>query len=38
MFLPYWGGLAILDDYQNLPTTALIATGDIPPHFPLNPL
>lgn len=30
-------GLAILDDYQNLPTAALIATGDIPPHFPLNP-
>jgi len=30
-------GFAILDDYQNLPTAALIATGDIPPHFPLNP-
>jgi len=30
-------GLAILDDYQNLPAAAMIATGDIPPHFPLDP-
>jgi hypothetical protein len=30
-------GMAILDDYQNLPTTSLIATGDIPPHFALDP-
>lgn len=30
-------GLAILDDYQNLPITSLIATGDIPPHFALDP-
>jgi hypothetical protein len=30
-------GLAILDDYASLPTAALIAAGDIPPHFPLNP-
>ncbi len=30
-------GLAILDDYQNLPMTSIIATGDIPPHFALDP-
>jgi hypothetical protein len=30
-------GLAILDDYQNLPTTSLLAAGDIPPHFALDP-
>jgi hypothetical protein len=30
-------GLAIQDDYQNLPAAAMIATGDIPPHFPLDP-
>jgi len=30
-------GLAIFDDYQNLPTVSRMATGDIPPHFPLNP-
>lgn len=30
-------GLAILDDYQNLPMTSLLATGDIPPHFALDP-
>lgn len=30
-------GLGIFDDYQNLPTISLIATGDIPPHFALNP-
>lgn len=30
-------GLGIFDDYQNLPTVSLIATGDIPPHFALNP-
>ncbi len=30
-------GLAIFDDYSNLPLTSLIATGDIPPHFFLNP-
>jgi len=30
-------GLAILDDYQNLPVTSILATGDIPPHFPLDP-
>jgi hypothetical protein len=30
-------GLAIFDDYQNLPVTSMLAAGDIPPHFPLNP-
>ncbi len=30
-------GLGIFDDYQNLPTISLLATGDIPPHFALNP-
>ena len=30
-------GLGIFDDYQNLPTLSLIATGDVPPHFALNP-
>lgn len=30
-------GLAIFDDYQNLPVTSLMAAGDVPPHFPLDP-
>ncbi len=30
-------GLGIFDDYQNLPTVSLMATGDIPPHFALDP-
>ncbi|NMB90338.1 MAG: hypothetical protein GYA17_18415, partial [Chloroflexi bacterium] len=30
-------GLGILDDYQNLPVTSMMAAGDIPPHFPLDP-
>jgi hypothetical protein len=30
-------GLALFDDYQNLPMVSVMATGDIPPHFPLNP-
>ncbi|HBG59361.1 MAG TPA: hypothetical protein PLX92_05785 [Anaerolineaceae bacterium] len=30
-------GLAIFDDYQNLPTTSFLAVGSIPPVFPLNP-
>lgn len=30
-------GLAIFDDYQNLPVTSLLASGSIPPIFPLNP-
>ncbi len=27
-------GLAVLDDYQNLPILSRMAAGDIPPHFP----
>ena len=30
-------GLAVLDDYQNLPVTSLLAAGDIPPRFALDP-
>jgi len=30
-------GMAILEDYQNLPTISLMAAGDIPPHFALDP-
>jgi hypothetical protein len=30
-------GLAIFDDYQNLPTISMMASGDIPPHFSLDP-
>src|SRR5512146_928297 len=30
-------GLALADDYQNLPMTSIIATGDTPPHFALDP-
>jgi hypothetical protein len=30
-------GLAIFDDYQNLPMVSLLAAGDIPPHFALDP-
>lgn len=30
-------GLAILDDYQNLPVTSLLAAGEIPPRFALDP-
>ncbi len=30
-------GLAIFDDYAHLPTVSIMATGDIPPHFPLDP-
>lgn len=29
-------GLAIFDDYAHLPTTSLLAAGDIPPHFALD--
>jgi hypothetical protein len=27
-------GLAVFDDYQNLPILSRIAAGDVPPHFP----
>ncbi|HLO17031.1 MAG TPA: hypothetical protein VK206_19515, partial [Anaerolineales bacterium] len=30
-------GLGMLDDYQNLPTVSIMATGDIPPHLPGAP-
>ena len=30
-------GLAIYDDVQALPTISLMAAGDVPPHFPLDP-
>ena len=30
-------GLAIFDDYHNLPLLSVIASGDVPPHFYLNP-
>jgi len=30
-------GLAIFDDYSNLPMVSMIASGDFPPHFYLNP-
>ncbi len=30
-------GLGIFDDYQNLPTLSIMAAGDVPPHFALNP-
>ena len=30
-------GLAILDDYSNLPLVSMIATGQVPPPFYLNP-
>jgi len=37
LFYAIGRGLAIFDDYQNLPTVSLLASGDIPPHFALNP-
>lgn len=30
-------GLGMLDEYQNLPTVSIMATGDIPPHVPGSP-
>jgi hypothetical protein len=30
-------GLAIYDDYAHLPTTSMMAAGDLPPHFSLDP-
>lgn len=30
-------GLAIYDDYAHLPTLSIMATGQVPPHFALNP-
>jgi len=30
-------GQALYDDYQNLPGVSLIAAGEVPPHFPVDP-
>jgi hypothetical protein len=30
-------GTTIFDDYAHLPTTSLMAAGDVPPHFALDP-
>ena len=30
-------GLGLFDDFHNLPTASLMATGDIPPHLPGSP-
>jgi hypothetical protein len=35
VFVPIQRGLAIFDDYAHLPTTSIIAAGDVPPQFPL---
>ena len=37
VFVSVGRGQAISDDFQNLPVASSIATGDIPPHFALNP-
>ncbi len=37
VFFMIGSGLAIFDDYLNLPVTSYIATGAIPPNFVLNP-
>src|SRR5512135_1766010 len=37
LFTAIGRGLGIFDDYQNLPTVSLMATGDVPPHFALDP-
>lgn len=37
IFFMIGNGLAIFDDYQNLPVTSYIASGAIPPNFVLNP-
>ncbi len=37
LFISIGRGLALFDDYQNIPTASLMATGDIPPHFALDP-
>jgi hypothetical protein len=37
LFFAISRGLAIFDDYAHLPTLSLMAAGDIPPHFSLDP-
>jgi hypothetical protein len=36
LFVQINQGLAIFDDYFNLPMVSMIATGDVPPHFHLD--
>ncbi len=37
VFFSIGRGLNIFDDFQNIPTTSIMAAGDIPPHFPFDP-
>lgn len=37
LFTAIGRGLGVFDDYQNLPTVSLMAAGDVPPHFALDP-
>ncbi len=37
VFLAVERGLNLFDDFQNITTVSLMATGDIPPHFPFDP-
>lgn len=40
LFLVFYSvsrGLAIFDDFAHLPTVSIMAAGDIPPHFSLDP-
>lgn len=37
VFFSIGRGLDIFDDFQNIPTTSIMAAGDIPPHFPFDP-
>lgn len=37
IFLMIGRGLAIFDDYQNIPVTSILASGVVPPVFVLNP-
>jgi hypothetical protein len=37
LFFAIGRGLGVFDDYQNLPTLSLMAAGDVPPHFALDP-
>ena len=37
LFIQINRGLALFDDYHNLPLVSLMAAGDVPPHFYLDP-
>ena len=37
LFFAISRGMAIFDDYAHLPTLSIMATGDVPPHFSLDP-